>query len=80
LKLEVKLIAEYGLDNLTNGNKGVRSLEERANKNGSIKKPTAFKINMAINIQALADLEDRSFGGQVRQLIKEALTHREVKS
>ena len=45
----------------------------------TVKKPIDFKTDMAINVQTLATLEERSFGGQVRQLIKEALTNREVK-
>ena len=46
----------------------------------TVKKPIDFHTDMAINIQTLATLENRSFTGQVRQLIEEALTNREVKS
>ena len=45
----------------------------------TVKKPIDFPTKDAINIQTLATLENRSFGGQVRQLIQEALTHRTVK-
>ena len=44
----------------------------------TVKKPIDFQEADAINIQTLATLENRSFGGQVRQLIQEALTNRTV--
>jgi citrate lyase gamma subunit len=46
----------------------------------TVKKPIDFQKDMAINVQTLATLEERSFGGQIRQLVKEALNHREVKN
>ena len=45
----------------------------------TVKKPIDFQSEMAINIQTLATLENRSFGGQVRQLIQESLQNRKVK-
>ena len=45
----------------------------------TVKKPIDFQKDMAINVQTLATLENRSFGGQVRQLIQEALMNRKVK-
>ena len=45
-----------------------------------VKKLIDFPGDMAINIQTLATLEERTFVGQVRQLINESLITREVKN
>ena len=44
-----------------------------------VKKLIDFPSDMAINIQTLATLEERTFVGQVRQLLNESLTNRVVK-
>lgn len=47
-------------------------------KQETIQKPINFPKDLAINIQAMADLEERNFGSQVRQLVKEAMNNRQI--
>ncbi len=43
-----------------------------------IKRSIDFPKELIINIETLRILEERSFGGQVRKLLKEALNNRQV--
>ena len=44
-----------------------------------VKKLITMPKDLAINVQAIATLEDRSFNAQVRTLLNEALTNRTIK-